>query len=143
LSFLQDFSKKRHKGYLVLSSTCEEEKKEEKQEEKKEFEEKKEEKEEISLDKKAEKDHKKELVSDEKKSEKKPTLSFVDFAPCLFLQNEDKRLKIYDTFNEALDDYFSAMETKSERVEFEQKAWKKFENIKVNLLHKFKRNSFF
>ena len=138
---MQDFAKKRHKGYLVLSSTCEEEKKEEKKEELLEIYEKKAETEQI-LEKKEEneqilqkKDQKKEHISEEKKEEKKPNLSFVDFAPCLFLQNEDKRLKIYDTFNEALDNYFSAMETKSERVEFEQKAWKKYENIKVKFPH--------
>ena len=84
-----------------------------------------------------EKNEKNEEIKEEEKKplkleeDKKPSLSFVDFAPCLFKQNEDKRIKIYDTFDQGLDAYFSSMEVKSERVEFEQKAWKKYENIKV------------
>jgi len=108
LKFLEDFSKARHKGYLVLSLASQEE-------------------EEKKLEQKDEK------ISEEKKveEEKKSNLSFVDFAPCLLIQNQEKKIKIFETFDEGLDAYFSTMETKSERTEFEQKAWKKFENIKV------------
>lgn len=63
--------------------------------------------------------------------EKKNTLTFVDFAPVFFIQNHDKKIKIFDTFNDALDMYYSSMEIKSEKAEYEQKAWKKYENIKV------------
>jgi predicted ribosome quality control (RQC) complex YloA/Tae2 family protein len=54
---------------------------------------------------------------------------YSDFAPIHYLQITSPQ-KICQTFNECLDLYFSVMETKSEQNEFEQKAWKKFENIK-------------
>ena len=72
-----------------------------------------------------------EITENIEKEPKKPNITYIDFAPCLFQQNQDKNIKIFESFNEGLDAYFAAMENKSERVEFEQKAWKKYENIKV------------
>lgn len=87
-------------------------------------------------EKNLEKDQLPEENPEEKKvlklEEKKNTTAYVDFAPCLFQQNQDKKIKIFETFDEGLDAYFSVFEVKSERVEFEQKAWKKYENIKVS-----------
>jgi hypothetical protein len=76
-------------------------------------------------------------IAEESKAEEGKTnnMAFVDFAPCLLIQNQEKKVKIFETFVEALDVYFSSMETKSERAEYEQKAWKKYENIKVIYCH--------
>lgn len=107
LNFLKEFSKQKHKGYLVLSMNSSNSKNlEENQEENKE---------------------------NATNEEKKKIEAFVDFAPIALQQFEGKNVKIIESFNEAVDIYFSSMETKSERSEFEQKAWKKFENIKVFL----------
>lgn len=120
MNFLKDFIKNKHKGYLLINQNEEHEKNEKIEKIETEIKEEK-------KDKEEEKIQNQQLNLNEKKN------CYYEFTPLLFKQQEDKKFKEFESFDMAVDEFFGSVDVKSEKNEFEQKAWKKFENIKVKI----------
>jgi hypothetical protein len=70
------------------------------------------------------------LPAEEVKEEDKPKIRYFDFVAELALHHQNKYIEKLADFNLAVDKYFRNLDRTEEKVNVEELAWKKFENIK-------------
>ncbi|CAG8522650.1 6805_t:CDS:10 [Paraglomus occultum] len=81
--------------------------------------------------------HKENVEADDKEKKKEPLTTYDEFHPFLFEQHKSKPFKEFDSFDAAVDDYFSSIE--SQRLDLKQRAQ---EELAMNKLDAIRQEQF-